>query len=322
MLKIYKLVTLVMCSILLVFMISGCSNSNDTDKENNNTDNSETDIGFNLEDGEGMAVLPDGYYYDSEGKLIDPDGNEVTDISTVPFIEASSGNIGDSWKTLTGDTAIIDTGNIVRYETVKGSNAIEIGYLIYENDDISIYMNNFVRGGDGAMKNVLNESNSGTMVLSIRNNTDKNLDVNLNGLNINNVANQLQAIAHLIPGDCYMQFPWYTDNESTEVSPITKASISLTITDGNEYEVKTGILDITDDINNICRVVKADSDNIVEASDSADENTESVNNTETTESDVQVTEEKSENADKAGSDTKTDNDNTTAEKADNTSKPE
>lgn len=119
-----------------------------------------------------------------------------------------------------------------------------------------------------------------------------------------------------------MQFPWYTDNENTEVSPITKASISLTITDGNEYEVKTGIIDITDDINNICRVVKADSDNIVEASDSADENTESVNNTETTESDVQVTEEKSENADKAGSDTKTDNDNTTAEKADNTSKPE
>lgn len=239
-----RIAVLVVIFSMLISILSGCVVGNTPKNGDNTTEEYDTEY----------RTLPDGYSYDTDGNVVGPTGEIIADPSYL--FEKNPGTLvtkGNNWTTLSGDNVQSDSLGIAIYGTIDEvtleymppeGEATRYGYSVYDNDNITMYLNNFVRE-PGA--------NSGTMILYAEPKDGQGYAFELSNMEINGTDLQMTCTSYTPSEGGYISVPWYL----TADKQINLGSVEITtkFTGDDGTEIKIDKLEIISTINNILRLV-------------------------------------------------------------------
>ena len=275
MVKLRKVACIALC-FATVLSLGACNNADNID------DTEATNDGIELSENEVLATLPDGYYYGADGNIYDADGN----IADGAIFEGSNAGLDQNnlstWHTISGAIVTLDESKIARYEIPEGYEnnlgVYEFGYKVFENENIKIFLNNFIRGYGGLNLSV-NASNNGISYFYVEITDGSDAVVEVVEYKLNDELSDFISTSTVGGGSGYISLPWVSSRDSDTATTYTYIGINLKITIG-ETVIDTGLLDLTEFVNDLSRLAPATSDNIIKVDD-ADANKSDNTSTET-----------------------------------------
>ena len=261
--KYKQLIVILLLAFTSICMISGC-NKNTNGEQITNIENSEVNTDTSSEsiqiiDGNStVAILKDDFYYSmDEDKIISYSGEDAQ-VSNA-YYNIPAGNNKENWSTLYGDKAIsqLDSG-ITKYTPSENSEITEYGYLIYSNEFIEVYLNNFLRGPNyGISGTSKNEYNSGSIVFAIKNLVNSPIEITMNSISINDYVTTIQSSTSAGDDFGYNTVFWNCDSDSSDLIGIQKVVIDMNLK-YNEESFDTGSIDITKQVMSLIRAMIVD----------------------------------------------------------------